>query len=297
MSSVTQRLAKMGLITPPDYLPTNVHYETKMGSIAYGVATDESDVDVYGFGIPPKTIIFPHLAGEIHGFGRQIQRFEQYQKHHVKDESTGKEWDLAIYNIVKYFALCMDNNPNMIDSLFTPQHCVLHATAVGQHVRENRRLFLHKGAWHKFKGYAYSQLHKMATKNPTGKRKEMHERYGYDVKFAYHVVRLLDEAEQILTAGDIDLSRNAEHLKAIRRGEVPEADIRAWATEKERSLESLYEASTLPYGPDEGRIRTLLLECLEMHYGRLGPECVVTDAAARCISEIQVAIDRYHSRG
>ena len=29
---------------------------------------------------------------------------------------------------------------------------------VGNLVREKRKLFLHKGAWPKFKGYAYSQL-------------------------------------------------------------------------------------------------------------------------------------------
>jgi hypothetical protein len=30
------------------------------------------------------------------------------------------------------------------------------------------------------------------------------------VKFAYHVVRLIGEVEQILTEGDIDLRRNRE---------------------------------------------------------------------------------------
>jgi hypothetical protein len=40
------------------------------------------------------------------------------------------------------------------------------------------------------------------------------------VKFAYHVIRLLGEAEQILLEGDIDLRRNSAQLKAIRRGDV-----------------------------------------------------------------------------
>ena len=62
----------------------------------------------------------------------------------------------------------MENNPNVIDSLFTPVNCVLHSTRVGNLVRENRRLFLHKGAWPKFKGYAYSQLHKMTDQNAAG---------------------------------------------------------------------------------------------------------------------------------
>jgi len=35
---------------------------------------------------------------------------------------------------------------------------IINAFSVGNLVREKRKLFLHKGAWPKFKGYAYSQL-------------------------------------------------------------------------------------------------------------------------------------------
>lgn len=298
MASTVKRLTKLGLIKPPNFLPDNVHYETIMGSVAYGVSSDTSDMDVYGFCIPPKELIFPHLAGEIEGFGRQKKRFEQYQQHHIVDESEmggkGREYDLSIYNIVKYFSLCMENNPNMIDSLWTPQECVLHITKVGNMVRDNRRMFLHKGAWHKFRGYAYSQLHKMAGKRPEAgsKRQKLREEFGFDVKFAYHVVRLLDEAEQILANGDIDLRRNREQLKAIRRGEMSEQEIREWATAKEKNLEELYHNSKLPHSPDEEKIKKLLLECLEEHYGSLENCLVQPDAALQALREVQEVLDR-----
>ena len=162
-----------------------------MGSQAYGVSIDDSDLDVYGFCIPPKDLVFPHLAGEIPGFGRQIQRFDQFQEHHVKDPNKEVEYDFTIYSIVKYFQLCMENNPNMIDSLFTPRNCVIHSTAVSELVRENRRMFLHKGAWHKFKGYAYAQMAKIRTKTNANneKRAASIAAHGYDLKFAYHIVR------------------------------------------------------------------------------------------------------------
>jgi hypothetical protein len=118
---------------------------------------------------------------------------------------------------VKFFQLALENNPNVIDSLFTPRRCVLSSTAVGEYIREHRTAFLHKGAWHKFKGYAYSQLDTIRTKTPSGKRAELVEAHGYDVKFAYHVVRLLLEVEQILVAGDIALERDREQLKAITK--------------------------------------------------------------------------------
>ena len=155
MPSTIQQLTKRGLISPPSFLPQNVHYETLMGSIAYGVAGDASDTDIYGFCIPQKDNIFPHLKGEILGFGTQTKRFEQYQQHHVIDKDNKKEYDLTIYSIIKYFQLCLENNPNILDSLFTPQFCVLHITQVGNLVRENRKLFLHRGCWPKFKGYSF----------------------------------------------------------------------------------------------------------------------------------------------
>jgi hypothetical protein len=156
-------------------------------------------------------------------------------------------------------------------------------------VREKRHMFLHKGSWHKYKGYAFAQLNKMGKKDGDGKRQASIERYGYDVKQAYHLVRLLDEIEQILTTGDLDLRRACEFLKAIRRGDVLEADIRRYAADKEAALENMYHESDLPHGPDEEAIKQLLLDCLEEHYGSLDGAIVLDNqpvVALRAISEI-----------
>ena len=294
--STLQRLADRGLIKPPRWLPGNVQYETIMGSVAYGVSADSSDLDVYGWAIPHKDDVFPHLRGEILGFGHPSKPFEQYQEHHVEDRDAlaghGRTYDLTIFGIVKLFRLAMENNPNVLDSLFTPVTCVLHATRVGNLVRENRRLFLHKGAWPKFKGYAYSQLHKLTNKQPHGKRAALVEAHGYDTKFGYHIVRLVSEVEQVLMEGDIDLQRDNERLKAIRRGEWTEARLRQWFADKEAQLEKVYAESTLRATPDEPRIKALLLECLEEHYGSLAG-CVVTpDRVLAALRSIQGELDR-----
>lgn len=296
MPSTVAMLHERGLINPPGFVVSNTMYETIMGSVAYGVSSDTSDIDLYGWAIPPKDVVFPHLRGEIFGFGRQVQRFEQYQQHHIAYPDAlgghGRTYDVTIYSIVKYFQLCMEGNPNMTDSLFVPHNCVLHCTPIGQMVRENRRLFLHKGCWPKFKGYAYSMVHKMSTKNPIGARRELIEQYGYDTKYAYNVVRLLCEVEQILAEGDLDLQRNREQLKAIRRGEWSEAKIVEYFTTKERELEALYTASTLPWGPDEGAIKQLLLDCLEAHYGSLS-ECVARpDREQVALRDIRAILDK-----
>lgn len=292
---ILDRLSKQNCIHPPKWLISNCTYLTTMGSQAYGVNNDDSDLDVYGFCIPPKDLVFPHLAGVIPGFGNQGERFDQWSEHHIQDPSKKVEYDFTVFSIVKYFQLCMDNNPNMIDSLFTPRTCVIHTTGVAEIVRSNRKIFLHKGAWHKFKGYAYAQMAKIRTKSNASnpKRAASIEEHGYDLKFAYHVVRLLNEVEQILVEGDLDLQRNREQLKDIRRGEWSLDQIEQYFDNKERALESAYATCKLSHGPDEPAIKKLLLECLEHHYGDISTAIrrdINTDAMVR---DLQRVLDRY----
>lgn len=283
------------LCTPPRFLVTNLCYETVMGSQAYGVSTDSSDVDVYGFCIPPKADIFPHLIGEIPGFGKQSHRFDQYQQHHVADEKNKKEYDFSIYSIVKYFDLCMSCNPNMIDSLFTPRNCVTYSSFISENIRTKRRMFLHKGAYHRYRGYAYQQLHKLNNKNPdeSSKRKDLIEKFGYDTKFAYHLIRILNQIEQIMMEGDLDLQRNNEMHKSIRRGEWTKEEVLEWAANKEKDLDKLYHSSTIPHGPDEGAIKNLLLESLEHHYGSISDCVVLPNAKEMALKEIKNVLEKY----
>lgn len=298
MASTFSSLYKKGLLSgAPSFLTSGVQYEVIMGSMAYGVSSDTSDMDIYGFAIPPKDDVFPHLRGEIPGFDECELKFRQFQMHHIWDQSAlngkGREYDLTIYSIVKYFRLLTDNNPNIIDSLFVPRNCVLHATQVAEMVREKRQLFLHRGCWAKFKGYAYSQVHKMQTKEPVGKRKETVAEFGYDVKFAYHVVRLLYEVEQLLIEQDMDLMRHKEQLKAIRRGEWSLEEVKEFFSAKEKALEKVYLESALPAEPDISKIRQLLLDCLEHHYGDLSSAVVLPDRATKTLKEIKKLLDQY----
>jgi predicted nucleotidyltransferase len=279
VSHLIAKLEEKGLVHPPKWLSANVAYLTFMGSHAYGCETEESDYDVYGFCIPTKAVLFPHLAGEIPGFGTQLKRFSQFQAEHVRVPEWDREYDISCYSIVRYFQLVMDGNPNMVDSLFTPANCVIRSSRIAELVRENRKLFLSKKCWHTFRGYAFAQLHKMSTKEPqpNSKRQALREKFGYDVKFAAHLVRLINEVEQILAEGDIDLQRDREMLKDIRRGNWREGQVREWFAAKEPELEKLYHTSTaIPHKPDETAIKALLLQCLEEHYGSL-KDCVVSE--------------------
>ena len=255
----------------PTWLQKSTQYEVCMGSTAYGCATDKSDLDVYGFCMPPKEIVFPHLNGSLHGFD-DIKEFWQWQKHHIQDPSAlagkGQQYDFTIYNIIKYFKLCMDCNPNMVDSLFVPNDCVLHITPLAGMVRAKKDLFLSKKAFHKFTGYLHSQVAKLDRK-PEGKRKESYDIHGFDLKFLYHAVRLASEISQILEFGTVDLRRDRELYKAIRRGDWTLDQGKKWLNEKEGQLSRLYESSPLRNTPARADIKQLLLDCLETYYGDL----------------------------
>lgn len=293
MSSIVFKLIDQNVLQAPSYVK-NTHYEVITGSYAYNVSQDTSDIDIYGWCIPNKEIVFPHLQGKIANFDETFERFDQLQRHHIN--WNAKEYDVTIFNIVKYFQLCMDNNPNMIDTLYVPEHCVIHSSDIGRKVRLHRSWFLHKGCFHKLRGYAFSQLKKAKEKNPEGKRKAIVDKYGFDVKFASHVVRLSDECEQLLTQGDMDVTRSCEMQKAIRRGEMPLADIEKWFHAKELELEKLYHNTTaLPYSPDVDRLRTLLLECLEDWYGSIDHMVEKKTNADKTLSQIKSMLDQYYS--
>ena len=284
-------LRTKGLIHPPTFLPNGVCLLVQMGSEAYGCSSNDSDVDLYGVCIPPKDDVFPHLRGEIRGFGEQHKPFEVWQKHHVLDKDNQVSYDLVVYSITRFVQLCMDSNPNMIDALFVPQRCVRYCSAIGGILRDNRKLFLSKRCWPKFRGYAFSQLHKMGGTHRGGKRKQLVEEFGFDVKFGYHAVRLACEVRQLLMTHDLCLDQDRELLKSIRRGEWTEQRVRDFFEQQSPLLEEAYHNSTLPDNPDEGAIRAVLLRCLEEHYGSLQGVVETERDALLALKQIQSVIE------
>lgn len=137
----------------------------------------------------------------------------------------------------------------------------------------------------------YHQLYERM--NSSSKRLDSVKRHSYDVKFAYHIVRLALECEQILTEGDLDLERNSEVLKAIRRGEWTLERMQGWFSDKEVHLENAKDRSTLPNVPNTAAIQGLLMECLEHHYGSLDKAVHRQTNVDDLLREMQAVIDRH----
>lgn len=288
--SLVRKLEEKRLITPPKFLTSNTIYETIMGSQAYGCSGGKSDTDVYGIAIPPKEYLFPHLKGHIPGFGVKPPSFDEFEQHHIIDKQEEREYDVKILSIVKVFELARQGNPNIIDMLFTPQNCVLTQTAAGNIIRENRRLFLSKLCFPKFKGYSFAQIKLLKDYKAEGKRKATIEKFGWDVKAGYHLVRLLNEIEQILLYEDLDLQANNEELKAIRKGEISQAEVLNMFDRREKNLETIYAASKLRAQPDEGQLRTILLSCLDIQYEGLAGVVANPDKYEQACEQIKIIL-------
>jgi hypothetical protein len=124
------------------------------------------------------------------------------------------------------------------------------------------------------------------------RRKDIVEK-NMDFKHAYHVCRLLLEVEQIMSEGDLNLECNSDILKSIRRGEWSLEKLDQWFDNKEKALELMYSTSTLQHKPNEQKIKGLLMECLEMHYGSLSAVIHVEPSMSNLLSDMQVLLDKY----
>jgi len=119
-----------------DFVNKNLIYKTIVGSKAYGIDTPESDTDIKGITIAPKEYYFG------------LKVFEQ--------QEIGK--DCTIYALNKFVRLARDNNPNILEMLYTEPRHILFINKYGEMLRENRGLFLSKKAKFSFSGYGFAQL-------------------------------------------------------------------------------------------------------------------------------------------
>lgn len=111
------------------------------GSHCYGMATEDSDIDLKGVAVPPKEYFFGTM-----------KRFEQ---------SMCKEPDAQIYEVRKFINLASHANPNIFETLFCDPSMFFILTPQGEKLVENRHLFLSKLAKHRYCGYSFAQLKRL----------------------------------------------------------------------------------------------------------------------------------------
>ena len=99
-------------------------------------------------------------------------------------------------------------------------------------------------------------------RNPT--RAKMEAEFGYDLKFAVHLVRLLIQAKEILTTGKLIVKRpDRDFLLSIRNGAWTYDQLIEWSSEQEAEIMKLAETSILPHSPDRVFLDQLCVDMVE----------------------------------
>lgn len=101
------------------------------------------------------------------------------------------------------------------------------------------------------------------TRNKT--RSALEEKYGYDTKHAYHLVRLIRMCREVLTTGKVIVKRpDREELLAIRNGAWPYEKLIEFAESEDKALQEVYQTSTaLPKTPDKDKLDKLCIKLVE----------------------------------
>lgn len=98
-------------------------------------------------------------------------------------------------------------------------------------------------------------------------RDELILKYGYDTKFASHLIRLLDEGKQILEEGKLTFPiRMKDVVLDIKQGKYKIDEVIQLSDEMENELKIIKEKSELPEIPDYNKINHFLTELVFSYF-------------------------------
>jgi len=232
------------------------------GSIAHGTYIPKEDPN----SIDDKDIIGVYIKPLTHylGFGGK----EHKEKFHGV-------WDAVSYELRKLCGLLLKSNPNVLSLLFLNEKMIIKSSAIWEQFLKEKDLFISKDAYYSFSGYAKGQLHRMTHMQFQGymgpKRRRIVEKFGYDVKNASHLIRLLKMGIEYLDTGILNVDRtniDVEEIIDIKTGKWKLEDVKKYAEELFEKSKQAYDKSTLPIRPDRKAIELWLVKNL-MDYHKL----------------------------
>jgi predicted nucleotidyltransferase len=219
-------------LTDEDLRPY-VIYRCRVGSRAFGLAGEDSDDDLRGIYLPPA------------------RRHWSLFKLPEQLEFAAEGRDEVYWELEKFLKLALKANPNVLETLWTPDVPLADETAA--ELRAMRPAFLSRHIYKTYSGYVLRQFRRMAN---------AHARTGaYKAKHAMHLVRLLYSGIDALRSGEIriDVAEHREQLLAIRSGAWSFEQAKARALELDREFQQAYRQTSLPEQPDYRRVDGFLI--------------------------------------
>ena len=208
-------------------------YRCQVGSRAFGLAGDDSDDDLRGLYLPPA-----RLHWSLFKLPEQL-------------EFAAAGADEVYWELEKFLKLALKANPNVLETLWTPQ--VLHADEVARRLRDMREVFLTRHLYKTYSGYVLSQFRRMAN---------AYAKTGcYKAKHAMHLIRLFYSGIEALRSGQIriDVGEHRDELLAVKAGALSFAQARDRALALDRAFQEAYRQTTLPEQPDYRQVDEFLV--------------------------------------
>lgn len=218
---------------PPGFeLEQFIIYRCVVGSRAYGLDNDDSDTDRRGIYLAPA-----ELQWSLFGAPEQFE----------DNAAQSCYWELQ-----KFLAMALKANPNILECLYSP--LVEKVTPLGAELLAMRDAFLSRMIFQTFNGYALSQFKKM--------EQDLRTRGEVRCKHAMHLLRLLLTGAATLREGRVPVRVEAhrDRLLAVKRGDLPWAEVDAWRKELHRDFESALAATRLPERPDYDAANAFLIK-------------------------------------
>ncbi len=217
----------------------------QVGSGLHGTAVDgQGDRDEMGLCVEPAE----YVTG--------LRRFEQYifrtQPEGVR--SGPGDLDLIVYSLRKWMRLALTGSPTILLPLFVPDAEIVRITGLGHELRAAADRIVSRQAGLRFAGYLQTQRRRLLEGALKVNRPELVEKYGFDTKYAMHMVRLGVQGVELLETGRMTLPIAEPWqtwLRDLRRGKHTQDEAVAAAAELEDRLHRLVRgASPLAEQPD-----------------------------------------------
>ena len=227
---------------------------TEVGSTAHGTGLPGGeDYDEMG-------IVLERWESSV-GLGADPDNIVYRPGRSMTQRSEPGDYDLVLYTPRKFARLAASGNPSVLMMLFGP---LRFSTPLGDDVRALAPAFWSDRARARFVGYSRTQRQRLLGIRGAAhtNRPELVARFGYDTKYAMHMLRLGVQGIEYVTTGRLTLPIPEPHgsmLRDVRHGKYTRGEVLAMADANEAALESM--ASEAPREPDTAAINDWLLDC------------------------------------